>query len=58
MARQPPAQSQVEINRANFYTSCAYSNNFSKGVDLDLMTVQGYMKDTPRHYKHVHCTAC
>ena len=58
MAHQPPAQSQVEINHANFYTPCAYSNNFSKGVDLDLMTVQGYMKDTPRHYRHVHCTAC
>lgn len=58
MAHQPPAQSQVEINHANFYTPCAYSNNFSKGVDLDLLTVQGYMKDTPRHYRHVHCTAC
>ena len=58
MAHQPPAQIQVEINHANFYTPCAYSNNFSKGVDLDLMTVQGYMKDTPRHYRHVHCTAC
>ena len=43
MAHQPPAQSQVEINHANFYTPCAYSNNFSKGVDLDLITVQGYM---------------
>ena len=32
--------------------------SFIKGVDLDLLTVQGYMKDTPRHYKHVHCTAC
>ena len=40
------------------YTACAYSNNFSKGVDLDLLTVQGYMKDTPRHCRHVHCTAC
>ena len=58
MTRQPPAQNQVEINHANFYTPCAYSNNFSKGVDLDLMTVQGSMKDTPRHYRHVHCTAC
>ena len=43
MAHLPPAQSQVEINHANFYTPCAYSNNYSKGVDLDLMTVQGYM---------------
>ena len=39
MAHLPPAQSQVEINHANFYTHGAYSNNFSKGVDLDLMTV-------------------
>ena len=48
MAHLPPAQSQVEINHANFYTPCAYSNNFSKGVDLDLLTVQGYMKATLR----------
>ena len=58
MAHLPPAQNQVEINHANFYTLCAYSINFSKGVDLDLLTVQGYMKVTLRHYRHVHCTAC
>ena len=58
MAHQPPAQSQVEINMLTSYTACAYSNNFSKGVNLDLLTVHGYMKDTPRHYRHVHCTAC
>ena len=58
MAHQPPAQNQVEINHANFYTPYAYSNIFSKGVDLDLLTIQGYMTDTLRHYSHVHCTAC
>ena len=53
-ARSEPGRDQP----CNFYTPCAYSNNFSKGVDLDLMTVQGYMKDTLRHYRHVHCTVC